>query len=432
MFSMGNASADLAIASAVPTDAELRECPSCGQFQSVPPLLPGAVARCLQCNRVLRRVRADPVATPLALSFGALVLFVIACTMTLMDVSTLGLQHQANLLTGPVGLSSNGLWELGLVVLFTSVLAPLTKLLRLLYVLTRLVLPGTPPRHLRAVFAWVERISPWSMVEVYLVGTFVAYVKLIDIVQIRIGVALWALVGTMLLMVAIDALLDPDAVWEEMHRRGIHRTSGRWYAPSTATIACTVCGLVGSARDKHCLRCDAPLHRRKPNSVNRAWALLITASVLYIPANVYPVLTIIQGGSGQPSTILGGVEELITSGMYPLAAVVFLASIAVPMLKIIGLALLLIWTQTRRLSRLRDRTRLYRIVEVIGRWSMIDIFMESILVALVQFGGLITIDPGVGAVAFCAVVILTMLAANCFDPRLMWDAAAERTREIMS
>ncbi|MGC1890870.1 MAG: paraquat-inducible protein A, partial [Stellaceae bacterium] len=162
------------------------------------------------------------------------------------------------------------------------------------------------------------------------------------------------------------------------------------------------------------------------NSVARTWALVIAAAVLYIPANYYPVLSVVQLGAGQPSTILGGVEELLTARQYPLAALVFFARIAVPMLKLIGLSFMLVTIQIGRLGWLRDRIRLYHIVRFICRWSMIDIFMESLLGALVAFGSVITIEPGAGALAFCAVVILTMFAAETFDPRLMWDAAAER------
>jgi paraquat-inducible protein A len=170
------------------------------------------------------------------------------------------------------------------------------------------------------------------------------------------------------------------------------------------------------------------LHARKPDSLARTWALVIAAAILYVPANLYPVLTVMQLGAGQPSTILGGVRELIASEMYPLAALVFFASIAVPMLKLIGLTIMLVATQSGRAGWLRDRTRLYHVVRWIGRWSMIDIFMESLLGALVRFGSVITIEPGIGAVAFCAVVILTMFAAEAFDPRLMWDAAGQQTR----
>jgi len=152
---------------------------------------------------------------------------------------------------------------------------------------------------------------------------------------------------------------------------------------------------------------------------------MLAATILYIPANVYPVMTIISFGSGFPSTILGGVEELVTGGMWPLALLVFFASITVPVLKLFGLIFLMLSVQFKSRWRLKDRTLIYRIVEAVGRWSMIDIFMLSILVALVRIGSIATIDPGVGATSFASVVIITMLAAMSFDPRLMWDAAGE-------
>ncbi len=154
-----------------------------------------------------------------------------------------------------------------------------------------------------------------------------------------------------------------------------------------------------------------------------SWALLIAAAVLYIPANTLPILTVIQFGKGAPSTILGGVVELADAGQWPLAALVFIASVSVPVLKLFGLAYLLISTQRRARGHLAQRTRLYKVVEAVGRWSMLDVFMISIITALVQAGELATITPGLGALSFCAVVILTMLAASNFDPRLMWDAA---------
>jgi paraquat-inducible protein A len=176
-----------------------------------------------------------------------------------------------------------------------------------------------------------------------------------------------------------------------------------------------------------CTRCGFRLHDRTPASLQRTWAFALAAVVLYIPANTYPVLTVVRLGAGQPSTILGGVRELIDAGMWPLAALVFFASVAVPVLKLIGLGTLLISTRMGTEWALHDRTILYRIVDTVGRWSMIDIFMESILVGLVQFGKVASVYPGPGAIAFSAVVILTMLAARSFDPRLMWDSARTRS-----
>ncbi len=425
-------------------------CRHCGLLQQVPALGAPAVAVCAQCGFTIRRTQRDSLGRALAMTVTALMFFAIAATMPLMRVSTSGITLGADLFSGPRRLDQQGIWELALVVLFTTVAAPFVKLLGTAYVLIGLRLPR-PPHHLRAIFAFVERLRPWAMVEVYLLGVFVAYVKLVDIVHIDIGFAVYALVGLMVSTIAADAVLDRQAVWEEMERRGLIRypllppedppkpppdAAHAAEVPPVAgadrqAVACETCGKVAiiQGKERHlCRRCGAHLHHRKPNGIARCWALVIAALVLYIPANVYPVLTVVQMGSGAPSTILGGVEELVTAKMYPLAALVFFASILVPVLKLFGLMLLLIMTQLGRGERLLDRGRLYRIVSVIGRWSMIDIFMESILVALVQFGAIVTIEPGFGAVAFAGVVIITIFAAESFDPRMMWDAAAASGR----
>ena len=418
------------------TSPRLRECVDCGLFQIVPALPPDCTAHCLRCSAILRRTRRDPLGRALALNIAALSIFGVACLMPLMDVSTAGMHLSANLFSGPENLGRHGVWELSMVILFTTVAAPFLKLASMVYVLAGLRL-RRPPRHLRWIFGWIEYLRPWSMIEVYLLGVFVAYVKLAGMVHIDIGVALYALGILMLTTVAADAVLDRQAVWEEMERRGIPEEDADAHAHASTEVgsvvlACETCGLVSRQRDSnspHCPRCGSRLHERKPDSIARTWALVIAAMVLYVPANVYPVLTVIQLGSGAPSTILGGCEELLAAGMLPLAALVFFASILVPVLKLTGLIFLLVTTQFGWHGRLRDRTVLYRIVRAIGRWSMIDIFMESILVALVQFGSVVTIDPGFGAIAFAAVVIITMFAAETFDPRLMWDTA-QVSREV--
>ncbi|HYQ91116.1 MAG TPA: paraquat-inducible protein A [Candidatus Competibacteraceae bacterium] len=163
------------------------------------------------------------------------------------------------------------------------------------------------------------------------------------------------------------------------------------------------------------------MYRRKPDSVARTWALTLTAAILYIPANVFPVMTVVSMGRKEPDTILSGVEALIAADMWPIALLVFFASITVPMLKLISLTYLLLSVQRKSRWRPRDRTVLYRITEAVGRWSMIDIFMISILVALVRLGNIATFEASPGAIAFAAVVVITMFAAMSFDPRLIWD-----------
>jgi paraquat-inducible protein A len=175
-----------------------------------------------------------------------------------------------------------------------------------------------------------------------------------------------------------------------------------------------------------CPRCEAPIHLRKPNSLSRTWALLIAAYILYIPANLLPVMTVISFGKGEADTILSGVKELIHAGMLPIALLVFFASITVPVLKLLVLTFLLLSVHYKSQWRPRERTFLYRITEIVGRWSMIDIFMISILIALVKLDAVATIEPGAGAISFASVVILTMFAAMSFDPRLIWDSIEEK------
>lgn len=199
-------------------------------------------------------------------------------------------------------------------------------------------------------------------------------------------------------------------------------------AARVGLLACPTCTLVCRDLDqadrstRRCPRCRTALHSRHPRSVQNTWALLIAATILYIPANVYPVMLVEQVGRETLSTILGGVVKLMESGQYVLALLVFVASVVVPLLKIGGLSLLLITIHRRSRWRPRDRTRLYRLIDFVGRWSMLDIFVIAALIAVVRLGSLVTILPEVGVIAFAAVVVLTMLAAKSFDPRLMWDA----------
>jgi len=171
-----------------------------------------------------------------------------------------------------------------------------------------------------------------------------------------------------------------------------------------------------------CPRCGTALHGRKPNSIARTWAYIIAAFICYIPANVLPITYISTMGHVQGDTIMSGVIYFLFTGTWPIALVIFVASVFVPLLKLIILIYLLISVQCRSTWRPRDRTRLYRITEAVGRWSMVDIFVITILVALVQMGNLADIHAGPAAPFFGAVVIITMLAALAFDPRLIWDS----------
>jgi paraquat-inducible protein A len=316
--------------------------------------------------------------------------------------------------------------EVALAVVLFVVVFPLLKIVIGLAVVGPLTfgrkLPGT-----NVLYRLFDRLHPWAMMEIFLLGVLVAYTKLIDLATVEIGPSLIAFVGLILAMIAADTAVDPHDVWERLNRAPRVPMPDRRQARQL--VACHCCQLVSrlpekpSEHDALCPRCGSSVHRRKPNSVDRTWSLLITSALLYIPANVYPVMTFSSLGHGEPSTIIGGVKELIAANMWPLAAIVFVASILVPILKMGFLGYLLISVRMRSRWRLKDRTLIYRIVEAVGRWSMVDVFVIAVLVALVQLGSVAGITPDVGIVAFASVVVLTMIAALVFDPRLMWDAA---------
>jgi paraquat-inducible protein A len=200
-------------------------------------------------------------------------------------------------------------------------------------------------------------------------------------------------------------------------------------ARKAGMIACSVCHLLcaaippePTARAAKCPRCGATLYSRKPDSIARTWALVISACIFYIPANVLPMTTVTSLGMVQSDTIMSGVIYFVQSGSWPIALIIFIASVFVPLLKLFILSYLLLSVQRRSHFRPKDRTRLYLITEAVGRWSMLDIFVVTILVALVNLGALATIQAGPAALFFAAVVVITMLAAMSFDPRLIWDA----------
>jgi paraquat-inducible protein A len=346
---------------------------------------------------------------------------VFALDMPLMTLRAAGRYSSATVFTGPEALDRFGLEGVGPLVLSTLVVCPTVKLWILIMALLG-ERSSHPPRWLPWLFGWLERINPWAMVEVFLLGVFVAYTRLRAIAHVEVEPSLLALFGVMLTMAAADATLDRHAIWESFERHG--RRDDEAADPGGTLIGCHVCGRVSRSREgAACRRCGHVLHHRKPNSLTRAWALLVAAGALYIPANTLPIMTVTRFGRGGPHTILHGVVELFEDHLWPLAVIVLIASLFVPIAKILGLAVMLVTTQRRSSRALKRRTWVFRVIGAIGRWSMIDVFALSTLVALVHMGFLANVLPGKGAVAFAAVVVLTMLATESFDPRLMWDAA---------
>lgn len=278
------------------------------------------------------------------------------------------------------------------------------------------------------------RLQPWMMADVFLIGVLVSMVKILSLADIGFGWSFWAFCGYVVLVLKTISDLDDDWLWTQI--------AGSAHAPPTlqagrsaiaqGVTGCHACGQI-NAVDAHgrdrCSRCHEPLHARRRYSVQTTIALLVTAAVLYIPAMVLPIMTIVSLGDSSPQTIIGGVLILLESGDIPVALVIFCASVVVPIAKVMALAWLCWKTHRPYPWRPEVRLRLYRMTEFIGRWSMIDVFVVAVLVSLVRLGNLMSIYPGHGVIAFALVVIVTMLAAISFDPRLIWDAADNQQEE---
>jgi paraquat-inducible protein A len=417
----------------MPTDP-ITECHECGLLQRIPPSPPGGGVRCGRCGCVLHRSRPDSLDRTLALTLAGIVLFIVANAFPFLSLDMPAGATETSLASGVQVLYQEGEWPLSGVVLFTSILAPGLQLLLLLTVLLPLRL-GRPPLRFGRLFRHVKTLTPWAMMDVFLLGILVSTVKLADIAGVVPGLSLFAFVLLIFVLAAAQASLDPDIVWSRIPLADRFR---RLPAADESVLSCHACALTLPARaaprhgsHSRCPRCDEVLHRRRPRSLQRTWALLLAAAVCLVPANLLPIMTVVSLGKVQSDTILSGVIYLFGHGMWPLALIVFVASVFVPTMKLVVLSGLAVSVQRRSGWRPRERTRFYRIIEAVGRWSMVDIYVVAILVTMVRLGNLASIEVGPGAVFFAAAVVLTIFAATAFDPRLIWDSleqADDRSR----
>jgi paraquat-inducible protein A len=417
------------------TRPEIIACEECDLLQLGAPVTPGSSLRCHRCHAELRRGRTNGPEYSLAFALAATVLLVISNVYPIVGLSVNGNLVQTTLAGSVRVLYIDGVWPLALLVGLTTILMPVLQTVAMLWLLLPLQL-GRVPWQPAAGFQLFRLARPWGMTEVLILGLLVALVKLAHIAKVVPGTALWSFVVLMLLLAAASAAFDPHEVWA---RITAGRNAGRALqlppirfrraaltASAYGLVLCEGCGLLlrrpASSAPQDCPRCGSPVHMRKPSSLSRTWAYLSAAIVLYIPANVLPVMDTSSLFGAQKDTIMSGVVYLWVSGSWLLAVLVFVASIMVPMLKIIGLAYLAVSTQRRSQWLPEQRTQIYRVIELVGRWSMLDIYVITMLVALVQFQALATIKAGPASIAFGAVVVLTLMASMSFDPRLIWDA----------
>ncbi|MBK8174208.1 MAG: paraquat-inducible protein A [Rhodospirillales bacterium] len=407
-------------------DDRLVRCHACDLLQRVASESSATQFICVRCDSELFGRRPGGFESAFVLYATAFILLGLANLFPFMTLKVQGQTQSSHLVSGAIALYHDGMPELAVAVVLFVILIPLGKILVGLFVIGPLAYGRALP-NAHAIYRLYERLHPWAMMEIFLLGVLVSYTKLIALASVEIGPSLICFVALILAVIAADAAIDTQDVWERLSPAPRINLPGP--ADRQNLIACHTCQLLcptnpeGTHDKLECPRCGSALHHRRPDSLSRTAALLMAAAILYVPANIFPVMTFSALGQGEPSTIIGGVRELIEANMWPLALIVFVASILVPVLKLISMAFLLITVKLGTRTRLRERTLIYRINEAVGRWSMVDVFVVSILVALVQLGSIAGITPGIGIVAFASVVMLTMCAAMSFDPRLIWDSA---------
>ena len=405
---------------------DLIGCQDCGHIFDKPACRHGDELSCQHCGASLFVYRQNWLPRVTALTLTGIILFAVTLSFPFLGLEAAGQTQASHLLSSVSALFEREQLLLGALICVTIFVSPLLELAGLSYVLASRLLNYRFPslRHVLQLLFWIR---PWNMMEILFLGMLVTTIKLRGLAELQIGIGVWAFAGLVIVLIMSHLQLSREDLWDWVKEENYYSTQKDVSSEhhEEELVSCQNCrALVASSLievDAHCPRCQASLHVRLPESYQRTLALLIAAAVLYIPANTLPIMTTIQFGMTTSNTIFSGVIHLLETGSVVIAGVVFVASMVVPIAKFLGMAYLLWVVKHPGIGNPRQQTALYRLIELVGRWSMVDVFVVALLVALVQFGVLTSVEPELAILCFGAVVVLTMVAAETFDPRLIWD-----------
>ncbi len=405
------------------TSGEIIGCRDCGSVQKLPATTGGEVILCSVCDSELERRTGRRLDVALAFSATTFLLLLPANLLPFITTSLLGATRQSYLIS-----SATSMWHLdwpflSAVVGLFVVVFPLMRFGLLTFVLTALRFDFRP-KWLGPLFRLTNELKMWAMSDVFLLALWVAYARLAATVATTLDAGAYCFIAAGLTTLFTRATLDRAAVWNAIDA-GPELVASKLAGPQPV-IACPSCELLvdGDSEGQGCPRCGARLTFRVPAAVSVAIALTLAGVLLYIPANIYPIATIPIGLTPTSYNVLGGVVDLFQAHLYGLGLLVFTASFAIPFIKLLGLSWCIASVLMRSTHNLRTKTRVYRLVEEIGRWSMVDPLVIACFVPVTQFNSALSSSADEAAPFFTLVVILTMLAARIFDPRLMWDVAA--------
>lgn len=413
-------------------------CPDCDLV--LPKVQPpkGNRTECPRCGCVLLNHCHETVSRSLALALSGLLFYFPAIFLPLLTFRKLGLSETGNILNTIVEFIDQEYFLVALIVFLSAVLFPLVKL-SLLATVSFCLKINRHPECLKLFFRIYHYLDSWAMVEVFLLGIMITIIKMQDSTEIYFNTGFFCFIGLVVVTMATSLTVCKESFWMLIESKGernwqyFHNTISAALAIGIKTAAannlilCRECHLLCYNHPEHagrkqiCRRCGATLHFRKPASISRTWALTITALLLLFPANFLPIMHVDFLGIPSSSTILDGIKIFFQEGSYFIALIILTASVLIPIFKIVGLTIILLTIQFRRPKYLRQKTTMFRFIEFIGRWSMLDIFVIALLGFYINFGFLSSIETAPAATYFCLVVVTTMLAAITFDPRLLWD-----------
>ncbi len=399
-------------------------CPHCDTLVHCQPLAHNHALSCPNCRSVLIqsvRFREQKV---IALAFAALLFLILSVAFEFLRFSERGFSQTITLLDAPFILLHFESTALSLVIFVVIFLLPLCFIAALIPLHMGL-LNLLPERYGAYVLKAVLWLKPWCMAEIFLIGILVSLIKVMSLADVYFGPSFWAYIGFVLCYAMILVYFSPWFLWQSIlpHWQGDTVPEARRAIDADLHL-CHRCHMLTPLTT--CPRCHGNTYARKPYALHKVWALSITAALLYIPANVLPIMHTTFLGQTEGNTIISGVVSLWQSDSKPIAMVIFIASVIIPIFKISVLLWLSYLLHKGAQHGELAYTKIYQAIEFIGKWSMIDVFVVTILVALVQLGRFMEVTPGQGAFYFACMVVTSMLAAHAFDPRLLWDPPKEQ------
>lgn len=409
-------------------------CHECDLLLDAPKLEGGEKAHCPRCRFHLSTRYRHGLDKVLAFALSAMVFLAVSVLFPFLGLNAQGQERQINLLQSLDILIAADYGSLAVLFLLTVLVIPLLWLAGIAYVFLGLKQQRNWPAS-EQILRLANYAQPWNMAEIFIIGILVSFIKIAALADISLGLSFWAFILFVLCLNACVLVLDKHQTWRAIQalKPAQPALNMKLSAASVEPVqssalkqgyhACHICTGVAPLTQSRCSLCNEALHARIPASLQKTWAWLLTSILLFIPANLLPIMQTYVLGKATHKTIFSGVISLWQHGSYPIAAIIFIASILVPVAKMLILIALCLSVQFGRYQSKAEKTTLYRMTELIGRWSMIDIFVVIVLAALIQLGGLMNIYPGFAAITFALMVITTMFAAISFDPKLLWDQA---------